>query len=66
MEVLQLLLEEGGSTSQCNTITGTSALHIAVKKRSIEIVNLLLEYGADPLLVDKVRLASTNDTRVII
>lgn len=55
VELLQLLLEEGCSPIQTNTLTLTSALHIAVKKRDIQCVNLLLEYGADPLLVDKVR-----------
>lgn len=35
-------------------IIGTSALHIAVKKRSLELVQVLLEYGADPLQPDKV------------
>lgn len=55
MELLQLLLEEGCSTAHSNTYTGTSALHTAVKKRCIEVVNMLLEYGADPLLIDKVR-----------
>ena len=54
IELLQLLLEEGCSPIQTNTFTLASALHIAVKKRDIQCVNLLLEYGADPLLVDKV------------
>jgi hypothetical protein len=29
---------------------------MAVRRRSLEIVTLLLEYGADPLLQDKVRV----------
>ena len=54
VELLQLLLEEGCSPIQTNSHTFATALHIAVKKRDLQCVNLLLEYGADPLLMDKV------------
>ena len=41
--------------SKTNVFTHTSALHIAIKRKNKEIIVLLLQYGADPLLKDKVR-----------
>ena len=55
IELINLFLEEGCSVSKTNVCTHTSALHIAIKKKNKEIIVLLLQYGADPLLKDKVR-----------
>lgn len=38
--------------NQQNPHTGFTPLHVAVKRRCLEIVAVLLEYGADPLLED--------------
>jgi hypothetical protein len=54
VELVKLLLEEGCSASMYNALTHSTPLHMAVRRRSLEIVTLLLEYGADPLLQDKV------------
>jgi hypothetical protein len=54
VELVKLLLEEGCSASTYNALTHSTPLHMAVRRRSLEIVTLLLEYGADPLLQDKV------------
>jgi hypothetical protein len=54
LELAKLLLEEGCSAGARNATTHSTALHVAVKRRSVELVNLLLEYGADPLVTDKV------------
>jgi hypothetical protein len=54
VELVKLLLEEGCSASTYNSHTHSTPLHMAVRRRSLEIVTLLLEYGADPLLQDKV------------
>jgi hypothetical protein len=54
VELVKLLLEEGCSASAYNALTHSTPLHMAVRRRSLEIVTLLLEYGADPLLQDKV------------
>ena len=54
-ELINLFLEEGCSVSKTNVFTHTSALHIAIKRKNKEIIVLLLQYGADPLLKDKVR-----------
>jgi hypothetical protein len=54
VELVKLLLEEGCSASAYNALTQSTPLHMAVRRRSLEIVTLLLEYGADPLLQDKV------------
>ena len=54
VEVAKLLLEEGCSAGACNAHTHSTPLHVAVKRRSVELVALLLEYGADPLFADKV------------
>jgi ankyrin repeat protein len=60
LELVKLLLEEGCSAGARNAVTHGTALHVAVKRRSVELVNLLLEYGADPLVTDKVRLLLAN------
>ena len=54
---MHLLLDEGCSASAANTISKATPLHMAVKKRSVEIVRALLEYGADPLMLDLVSAA---------
>jgi ankyrin repeat protein len=58
LELAKLLLEEGCSAGARNATTHSTPLHVAVKRRSLELVNLLLEYGADPLVVDQVRCGS--------
>jgi hypothetical protein len=45
---------------RCFVFTGTTPILIAVKKRSLDIVQVLLEYGADPLLKDVVRTIKDN------
>eukprot|EP01038_Epipyxis_sp_PR26KG_P014396 gene14396-19327_t len=41
-----------------NTLTGMTPLHIAIKRRSLELASLLLDYGADPLQKNNQLLSS--------
>eukprot|EP01039_Chlorochromonas_danica_P010497 gene10497-11628_t len=46
---VQRLLEGGSPSSSINPRTGWSPLHLAVKRKQIDLIKLLLEHGADPL-----------------
>ncbi|EAX90544.1 hypothetical protein TVAG_551840 [Trichomonas vaginalis G3] len=48
-----LLLKAGANIDFQHTVTGLSALHIAVKNDSVECAALLSIFGANPLLKDK-------------
>lgn len=51
-DIGKVLLELGSNPNARNSVGGTTPLHTAVKKRSIELVNLLLDWGANPLVMD--------------
>ncbi|KAJ1440505.1 ankyrin repeat-containing domain protein [Ochromonadaceae sp. CCMP2298] len=48
-EFARALLEEGASAVGLNRVSGLMPLHRAIKRRSVDLVQMLLEYGADPL-----------------
>lgn len=48
--IVQLLLLKGVPCTESNMEIGNIALHWAVKTKNSKILNLLLEYGADPAL----------------
>jgi ankyrin repeat protein len=49
LDFCRVLLEEGASAGGFNRISGLMPLHKAIKRRNVDLVLLLLEYGADPL-----------------
>jgi hypothetical protein len=58
------LLQYGALVSAKEVSSGATALHYAISSNSVEIVHLLLQYGADPNVADKAgkkaRDGSTN------
>jgi len=48
LEILKLLVLRGGNIKAGNWWAGSSPLYEAISKNKIEIVELLLQYGADP------------------
>jgi ankyrin repeat protein len=55
-----ILLKLGSNPSEINLLDGFTPLHYAIKRRAKDLVEVLLEYGADPLL----KGASTDDAKV--
>lgn len=48
--VAKLLLEKGANADHVDHVQRLSPLHIAARAKSLELVQLLLSFGADPLL----------------
>jgi len=53
--ILKLLLSDGAANPNIPNEVGLCALHLAVHRRNIDCVKLLLEFGADPNVQDDVR-----------
>ncbi len=51
LRMLEILLKAGGDPNQRNAY-GTTVLHMAVEKKLLSIVKLLLNYNADPCIRD--------------
>ena len=47
LEVIGLLVDEGGSDLEAKNVVGSSALHLAANTGNVFIVEKLLELGAD-------------------
>ncbi len=52
-ETLQILLDHGANPNMITNSEGYTLLHMAALKNNPEAVSLLLQFGADPLLLNK-------------
>jgi ankyrin repeat protein len=52
VEVAKLLLDNGADVNDRESDAGLTALHYAVSRRNLPMVELLLHYGASPVAVD--------------